>query len=157
SAPSSNFAAGTITLQAADLTLGSAYTTNGATLALIGVNSLTLAAGAAIDTRIRDGAGASAGSSGGIALIAPPVTIASGAQLTTQVDAGTPFNPGTLAITAATQADVAGVLAVGDINVQAGTLNWSTSVATHGRGVTLGAATLNLDTAVAIDTRNLDG
>ena len=48
SSPLSNFAAGTITLEAADLSLSSGYTTNGATLALIGVNSLTLAAGAAI-------------------------------------------------------------------------------------------------------------
>jgi hypothetical protein len=156
SAPSSNFSAGTITLQADNLSLASGFTTSGASLTLVGGTSVTLAAGAAIDTRILDGAGASAGSSGGIALVAPTVTIASGARLSAQVDAGSTFNPGTLAISASTQASVAGTLAVGEIGVSAGTLNWSSSVVTDGRSVSLSAATLTLDPSVTIDTRNLD-
>src|SRR5262249_41825363 len=136
--------------------LASGFTTAGATLSLIGGTSLTLAAGAAIDTRILDASGASAGSSGGISLVAPTVTIAAGAHLSAPVDAGTTFNPGSLNIRASTHASVAGTLAVGDITVSAGTLSWSSSVATQGRSVSLSAATLTLDPSVTIDTRTLN-
>src|SRR5262249_22057873 len=143
--PGASFRAGTITIETADLNIFANIATQGASIALRGDHSLTLAAGVTIDTRSLDAQGATAGNAGNISVSAPTLTIPHDNQLLGYRGPTSTFKAGTSTVRATV------------IDLETSATSANSTYATHGASLVLQADnSVTVGSSVIVDTRNLD-